>query len=128
MSGERMKVPTLGKQTGGQLQKQIVTLAHTFGWKIAHFRSVPVQRGDRTVWQTPVAADGVGFPDLVLLHPTKGEAYFREIKGDYETVRPEQEQWGAWILGAGLDWAIWRPRQWEREIVPLLTFGRGDPQ
>jgi hypothetical protein len=108
--------------TGGEMQKAIIDVGHTFGWRIAHFRPMQDRRG---VWRTPVAADGAGFPDLVLLHPRREGVLWREIKGRYETVRPDQLAWGEALMVSGEDWAIWRPAQWEPEIVPLLTFGKG---
>lgn len=109
---------------GGQLQSKIISTGHVFGWKFAHFRSVRTSRGGKTLWETPVGADGKGWPDLVIVHPERGEIYYREIKSRYEKVRPEQQQWGDWLLAAGCDWAIWRPTQWDEEILPLLSFGR----
>lgn len=115
--------------TGGQLQQKVITLAHTMGWSVAHFRSVQVTnaKGD-THWETPVGADGKGFPDLVLVHPGEERILYREIKGQYETVRPEQVAWGALLGEAGGDWMVWRPFMWESTIVPTLTFGRGTAQ
>lgn len=108
---------------GGDLQRNIIEVGHTFGWRFAHFRSIYNGRTKR--WETPVGGDGMGFPDLVIVHPERGELYYREIKAQYEKVRPQQQQWGDWLLSAGQDWAIWRPKQWDETIVPLLTFGRG---
>jgi hypothetical protein len=108
---------------GGELQKGVIKLGRTMGWKIAHFRSI--FNGKTNRWETPVGADGQGFPDLLLVHPDHQVLRFREIKGKYETLRPEQEMWGSWLIDAGLDWGVWRPAQWDTEIVPLLTFGRG---
>lgn len=111
--------------TGGELQTAVIELAGWSGWKVAHFRSVAVQTRGGVRHMTPVGADGTGFPDLVLVQPTKGELYFREIKGPTERMRPEQKLWGQWLLQAGADWAVWRPSQWDEIIVPLLTFRRG---
>jgi len=108
--------------TGGEMQKAIIDLGRTCGWRIAHFRAMQDRHG---VWRTPVAADGAGFPDLVLLHPKRDGVVWREIKGPYESVRPDQEAWGEALLASGEDWAIWRPAQWETAIVPFLTFGKG---
>lgn len=104
--------------TGGQLQEAIVELARTFGWHVAHFRPARTQHG----WRTPVAADGKGWPDLTLATP--GHLLFREIKGQRETVSPEQRRWGHWLTEAGADWAIWRPSDWPH-IVTTLTHGKG---
>jgi len=113
---------------GGELQKKVIELGHTFGWRIAHFRSVQTKvRGGGFRYLTPVAADGKGFPDLMLVHPERGVLMFREMKGQYEPLSEEQKQWGAWLNEAGQDWDVWRPKHWE-DIVATLTFGRGGAQ
>lgn len=112
--------------TGGDLQQKVIELAHYYGWSVAHFRSVKTQRVDGTTrYMTPVAADGKGFPDLVLVHPAEQQLLFREIKGQTEVMRREQVSWGQKLMAAGADWAIWRPRDWDDIIVPILTFGKG---
>lgn len=108
--------------TGVELQTAIIELAHTFGWRIAHFRPAQTKHG----WRTPVAADGKGWPDLVLVAPwaRTGGILHREIKGAKERLTAEQEQWGTWLTGAGADWAVWRPADWPT-IVDVLTSGKG---
>jgi len=49
-----------------------------------------------------------GFPDLVLVGRS-GVAY-RELKSDWENLRPEQTTWKYALLAARQDWGIWRPR------------------
>src|SRR4051794_27414866 len=44
-------------------QDQVIEIAHIYRWRVAHFRPAQTSRG----WRTPVAADGMGFPDLVLI-------------------------------------------------------------
>jgi hypothetical protein len=106
--------------SGGELQAKIIELGHMFGWTIAHFRSVKTARGG---YITPVAADGKGFPDLLLVHPSAG-VIFREIKGQYEPMREDQIKWQQRLLEAGADHAVWRPKDWPT-IVGTLTLGRG---
>jgi hypothetical protein len=102
-----------GGVTGEELLGKIVDLAHWTGWSVAHFRSVRVQRADgSTYYQTPVAADGKGWPDLVMVHPQRGLILYREIKGNNETVSKDQAEWGARLSIAGGDWNVWRPRHW----------------
>ena len=73
---------------------------------------------------TPVAADGAGFVDLVLVHPARGVTLFRELKARKGRMSPAQEQWGVWLTAGGNDWGVWRPADWS-EIVDVLTFGAG---
>src|SRR5690606_4527127 len=66
---------TRPKVTESAFQRQVLALAKMLGWRTAHFRPAMNQRGD---WRTPVAGDGKGWPDLVLV---KGErVLFRELK------------------------------------------------
>ena len=46
------------------LQDAVIELANLKGWTVAHFRPAQNARGD---WRTPVAAQGKGFPDLVMV-------------------------------------------------------------
>lgn len=109
--------------SGGALQESIIALAQPFGWKIAHFRPCKTNHG----WRTAVSADGKGWPDLYMVNPARAIVIYREIKGQYEKVSPEQSQWGDWLTEAAQDWKVWRPRDWD-EIVSTLTFGRGSAQ
>lgn len=67
------------RQTEGDLQRWIVELAGYTGWLVYHThdsrRSEP------------------GFPDLVLVHPRRGELVFAELKSDTGRVSHEQRAW-----------------------------------
>ena len=69
---------------------------------------------------TPVAADGAGFPDLVLVHPRRQLLAFAELKSDRGRVRPEQEAWLADLREAGVVAFLWRPSDWAA-IQAFLT-------
>jgi hypothetical protein len=101
-------------------QRKVIELAHLFHWRVAHFRTAMNARG---VHMTPVAADGKGWPDLVLVNPLHHRILFREVKADRGRLSPEQEQWGAWLTSAGQDWGVWQPRDWDTVVVPTLTAG-----
>ena len=88
----------------GAFQRQVIQLAHTFGWLVQHTR--PVKQGDR--WLTPISGD-VGFPDLVLVHPNRG-IIFAELKSETGAVSDAQFKWGSRIRAAGGEWKIWRPK------------------
>lgn len=107
--------------TEAELQAAVIELAKVYGWTVAHFRPAQTSKG----WRTPVAADGKGFPDLVLVHPHPmwGGVLFRELKSQRGKLAPEQERWGTTLTEAGGDWAVWRPSDWDR-IVKRLSFGR----
>ena len=82
--------------TGAEMQTGIIDTARLCGWTVAHFRPARTKHG----WATPVAADGKGFPDLVLVHPERG-IRFVEVKGSSDRVRPEQQMWIDRINEAG---------------------------
>lgn len=89
-----------------ELQKAVVGLAHFFGYKVAHFRTANTSQG----WMTPVAADGKGFPDLVLVR--RERLIFCELKAEKGRLSPEQTAWLAALVEAGVDVFVWRPVDW----------------
>ena len=95
------------KVTEAQFQRQVLALAKLTSWRVAHFRTAMNARGQ---YMTPVAGDGKGFPDLVLVKG--GRVLYRELKRDGGYLEPEQKAWRDALLAAGADWALWRPRDW----------------
>jgi hypothetical protein len=65
----------------------VIEAAHVYGWRCAHFRPARTRHG----WRTAVAADGAGFPDLVLIHPGRREIIARELKAS-GLAKPSREQ------------------------------------
>jgi len=104
--------------TETQFQEAVVEAAQVHGWIVAHFRPAKTEKG----WRTPVAADGKGFPDLVLAHPQRG-VLFRELKSEKGKVSPEQQVWIDTLTAGGADAGFWRPRDWD-DIERVL---RGRP-
>ena len=109
--------------TERDFQRTVIELAQRLGWRVAHFRPAMNARGD---WRTPVAADGKGFPDLVLVRD--GRLIFAELKTNHGRLRPEQKQWLDDLSWVGLDSAgchecggarnfyavsTWRPADWD---------------
>lgn len=95
---------------GKELQQGIVDLARTLGWRVAHFRSVPVKYPSQPLrWMTPVQADGKGFPDLILV---RERVVAVEIKGDGDSLKPEQEAWLTAFRIAGIQAYVWGPGEW----------------
>jgi hypothetical protein len=93
--------------TERQLQLSVLVLARLRGFAVAHFRPGRTLRGG---WRTPVAADGAGWPDLVLVKDNR--CLFRELKGDGGRLRPEQVAWIARLIAAGQDARIWTATDW----------------
>lgn len=81
--------------TEAELMTWCRRLAGAYGWITYH-------TGDSR------SADA-GFPDLVLVNPTRGRLLFRELKTPGGRLSPEQTQWRYALLAAGADYAIWRP-------------------
>ena len=109
--------------TEAQFQRSVIELARLNGWKVAHFR--PAQNG-KGAWRTPVAADGAGFPDLVLV---KDRVIFAELKTDKGRVSPAQREWLDVLTEARVkaqstgvvDVVIWRPKDWHEILATLNT-------
>lgn len=93
--------------TEAEFQAQVIGMAHAFGWLVAHFRPSLNQRGE---WQTAVAADGAGFPDLVLC---RERVLWVELKTDKGRVKPSQKDWHDALRAAVEEVYVWRPRDWE---------------
>lgn len=94
-------------------QKRVIKFARACGWRVAHFTAAKSARGR---WVTPVAADGAGFPDLVLV---RDRVVFAELKRDGGRLRVEQEVWGAALEQAGAEFFVWMPRDWD-EVKEVL--------
>lgn len=120
--------PAAGKRVEGvklseaAFQDQVISVAHGYGWKVAHFRKVCVYRRDRSIyWETPVAADGKGFLDLELVKPPR--VLKVELKVGDNTTTPEQEDWIALYAGCpGVECHVWWPVHW-LQIVEALRGG-----
>ncbi|MDV2988556.1 MAG: hypothetical protein P3T54_00115 [Dehalogenimonas sp.] len=99
-----------------QFQQQIIKLARTLGWKIAHFRPAMTANG----WRTAVSGDGKGFPDCVLVKGSR--LVIAELKTDSpkSQTSPEQNAWLEAFGGTKCEVYIWRPRHWD-EIVEILS-------
>jgi hypothetical protein len=96
------------------LQRAIVDLARLRGWTVAHFRRARLDNG-RTI--TPVAADGAGFPDLVLV---RDRVVFAELKSERGRLAPAQIMWRDRLLAAGAEWHVWRPADWPDLVLDVL--------
>ena len=108
------KLPQISE---ADFQSQVIQLARTLGWRVAHFRVVRVQRRDGSIrYMTPVQADGTGFPDLVLV---RDRVIFAELKAERGRTSPEQDAWMAWLSSAGAECYLWRPSDWN-EICEVL--------
>lgn len=106
MTTKRKAVPGL---TGEVVAATARSMCQRFGLKVAHFPKVPITRGPRTYWLSPVQWDGKGWLDLFIIDPLGGGVLVREAKGDREAPTPEQLEWMAWWRVNGFDVDFWRP-------------------
>ena len=102
--------------TEREFQKQVIELAHLFGWRVAHFRPARTIRNGRETWRTPVEADGAGFPDLVLAKD--GRVLFVELKTDSGKLTKLQQEWH---IALGENARIWRPADWSQIEAELAN-------
>lgn len=93
-------------------QQQVTHLAKLRGWLVAHFR---VAQNSKGRWRTPVAGDGAGFPDLVLV---RDRVIFAELKSEKGRTSAAQDEWMSSLLKAGAEAYLWRPRNFpEIEVI-----------
>lgn len=95
--------------TEADWQTQVLDLARLYGWRVAHFRPARTEHG----WRTPVAADGKGWPDLVLVHPDKG-VIFAELKTDRGRLSDDQKAWIDLLDAAGAAVHVWKPSDFDQ--------------
>lgn len=95
--------------TEDQFLEAVAKRARDLGWVLHHDRrsDKALQMGDR------------GFPDLVL---ARERVLWVELKDETGKLRPEQVEWRDRLIGAGMDWRLWRPREWSSgEIERILS-------
>ena len=127
--GPRAVLPPAGPPKGAKRQngvyapslsekafsKQVVDYANLRGWRCAHFRPALTADGK---WVTPVAAQGVGFPDLVCVRG--GKVLWVELKAGKGRLRPEQKVWLDSLRAAGQEVYVWHPKDWE-QLAEVLS-------
>jgi hypothetical protein len=111
-----------------EFMKQVIEYAKLHCWLAVHFRSTRTLRADGSVrYQTPVQADGAGWPDLVLVREARGDregrVVFAELKTDRGRVRPGQVEWIRCLQSAGAEAYLWRPGDW-KFVERVLAAGR----
>jgi hypothetical protein len=108
----------LARQPESAFQRQVIEYAQLRGWRVAHFRSVLVQHKDgrASTWQTPVQADGAGFPDLIMVRD--GRLIVAELKAERGEMTAEQVAWMEAFATLSLDSDggcephLWCPSDW----------------
>jgi hypothetical protein len=91
----------------------VIALAQSLKWTVAHFRTAKITRKDGTVYyETPVQADGAGFPDLVMVRGSR--IVWMELKSHRGKVSEEQKVWLGRLRGATEDVYVFRPADMKR--------------
>lgn len=107
----------MSRVTEKEFQKTFLAMAKARGWRSAHFRSAMTKGGN---WVTPVAGQGKGFPDNLLI---RGKMLIvAELKVPPNTTSPEQDAWLAAFAAAGIPAFVWTPDDWT-EIERVLENG-----
>ena len=101
-----------------QLQDKVVAVARHAGWCVMHTRPARTMSGG---WATPLQGHK-GFPDLVLVHPSRNLLVFAELKSDKGRLEPEQRRWLDALQDAHAIVYVWYPKDWPA-IVELLAPG-----
>ncbi len=104
------KVPVI-KISEQDFQQQVIDLAHSLGWKIAHFRPALTDKG----WRTAVSGDGAGFLDNVLV---RERVIWAELKVTGK-LSPQQLNWFNWLKEAEQEVYVWRPADFD-QITEIL--------
>ena len=98
------------------MQQAIITLAKLNGWLVYHTHDS--RKSER------------GFPDLVMVHPDRGECLFVELKSETGKLTPSQGKWLEALLEvkARPRTYLWRPVDWQSGLIEsLLRFRRVEP-
>ena len=110
------EVRKLCPQRESKFQEQVIEFAKLHGWRVAWFRPVRVQRKDGSIYyETPVGADGKGWPDLVLVR--KGRIVFAELKAKGGKPSKEQREWLSALTdlcqgNESVSVGLWTPNCW----------------
>jgi hypothetical protein len=101
-------VPSTLTVTERRLQATVIEMCKVYG--IAWYHTFDSRRSNR------------GWPDLALC----GSRGFitRELKSGRGVTTPDQEDWGARLRQAGVNWGVWRPADLnsgriERELLDI---------
>lgn len=108
----------LGKESEEEFQSWVIKTLRENQWRVAHFRAARIQRANGSVYyQTPVQADGAGFPDLIAVHDESDTLLAIELKTKSGSLSPEQEKWMLSLAGIpGIRALVARPEDREKII------------
>lgn len=104
-----------------EFQRQVIEYARLHGWRTLHIRPARTAHG----WRTPVAGQGVGFPDILCVGervPVAGRLVVVELKSARGKLTEAQKEWLAALALAGVETHVWKPDSWP-EIERILGNG-----
>jgi hypothetical protein len=91
----------------------VLQLMRLTGCRSMHLRPARTAAG----WRTPVAGDGIGFPDLIGV---KGDRVIAaELKTAKGRLGPGQREWLDALAAAGVEVFIWTPTDWDSIAATL---------
>lgn len=96
------------------LEAGVLDIARLYGWRVVHFRPARTAHG----WRTPVAADGMGWPDLFCVRA--GRMVAAELKSERGHLTRYQADWLAALAAAGAESHVWRPCDYPDRIAEIL--------
>ena len=107
-----------------EFERQVVDTATIFGWRAVGHRPMRTKQGWATGWKY----DGVGWPDLTLIHET-GKIVITELKIPPNKLSPEQAVWQTTLRTCAInsenhiEYHVWTPDDFN-DILRLLSHGR----
>jgi hypothetical protein len=106
------------KETEAQFQKRVIEYAHSKSWRVAHFRHAMTGRttNGKPKFVTPVAADGKGFLDLLLV---RERLVTIELKVKPNKLTAEQREWMRAYERAGVECHAFYPEDWDTLVEVL---------
>jgi hypothetical protein len=100
--------------TEAQFTTAVLGLMRVLGWRSMHVRPARTAAGS---WRTPIAGDGIGWPDVVAVKDDRLVAAELKVAGG--RLGPGQREWLAALAAAGCEVYVWTPKSW-REIEDVL--------
>lgn len=104
--------PALSAITEAQWQRTVLDGLRLFGWRAFH---------DRMAYRSDP-----GYPDLTAIHTGQRRVIWLELKTERGKLSVAQQEWRDTLLGAGLEWYLWRPSDWS-EVEAVLRGKRYSP-
>lgn len=101
--------PLAHRMNEKDLQSIVMNLARRYGWMIHHDLPAMSRTGKWATWQQ----GDVGFPDLLLVHPNKGQMLVIELKSERGKTTTSQDNWLAAFSLAGIETYVIKPSDLE---------------